>query len=288
MFNPKTTQIIRETKGVRWIVISFGLILLTLLGIAAANFIPEQIDWVRTFRPAAREVLALRSPYNISTYYNPPWILIPLMPIALLPDKVGNGFLFVISLCALISSAIRMGAKPFSLIAFLLSFPVVFLLLFGQIDWMILFGLTLPPQIGLIFIFSKPQIAIPYVIFTFIESWRIGGIKQAVRVFLPVTLMFFLSILLFGLWFSDKNLFMVSAIYNYSLWPAGLAPGLVFLGYGLIKRNKNVSIGAGPFFSPYVGVHSWTISLISILRYQWWSIITAAGSWIMYIVQVAD
>lgn len=286
MVNPETTRIIRETKGIRWIVIFFGLILLILLGIAAANFIPEQIDWVRTFRPAAREVLALRSPYNISTYYNPPWILIPLLPIALLPDKVGNGFLFVISLCALIYSAIRMGAKPFSLIAFLLSFPVVFLLLFGQIDWMILFGLTLPPQIGLIFIFAKPQIAIPYVVFILIESWQKGGYKQVLKVFYPVFVMFLLSNLIFGLWFTDSDLFMLSAIYNYSLWPGGLIFGSVLLVYAIIKHKKEVSISAGPFFSPYVGVHSWTIALVALLPYQWMIGIAAAGSWLMYLIQI--
>lgn len=191
----------RGSRNTRWIVIYLGLILSTLLGIAAANFIPEQIDWVRTYRPAARELLALRSPYDISTFYNPPWILIPLLPIALLPDKVGNGFLFVISLWALIYSIIKMGAKPLSLIAFLLSFPVVFLLLFGQIDWMILIGLTLPPQIGLIFIFTKPQIAIPYAVFILIQTWRNKGFLHVVKIFFPISMMVLLSLLIFGLWF---------------------------------------------------------------------------------------
>lgn len=286
MFNTKTTQMFRGSRNTRWIVIYLGLILSTLLGIAAANFIPEQIDWVRTYRPAARELLALRSPYDISTFYNPPWILIPLLPIALLPDKVGNGFLFVISLWALIYSAIKMGAKPLSLIAFLLSFPVVFLLLFGQIDWMILIGLTLPPQIGLIFIFTKPQIAIPYAVFILIQTWRNKGFLHVVKIFFPISMMVLLSLLIFGLWFKDSDLFMLSAIYNYSLWPGGIVFGLLLLGYAIIKDKQEVSISAGPFFSPYVGVHSWTFALIALLPYQWMIGLTAAGSWFMYFIQL--
>jgi len=270
----------------RWVFIFLGVAVLVLMVWAVATFVPEQIDWVRTYRPATRELLAFRSPYNIKTYYNPPWMLIPMIPMALLPDRIGNGVLFVVSLCVIIYSAIRFGAKPVSLIAFLLSFPVIFLLLFGQIDWMVLLGFTLPPQIGLLFILSKPQIAIPYAVFIFVESWRSGGIKQVVKVFLPVTISYIFSFLLFGYWVKPLEPHTYTAIYNLSLWPTGIVVGLVFLVKSIRKRNKVLSIVAGPLFSPYVGVHSWAVSILAILSQKWETIAVTIGSWIVCLILI--
>jgi hypothetical protein len=286
MFTFQSISTIWESSKNRWIIIILGFILLTLMGWAATTFIPEQIDWVRTYRPATRELMALRSPYTIKSFFNPPWILLPMVPIALLPDKIGNGILFVVSLCTIIYSAIRMGAKPLSLVAFSFSFPVLFLLLFGQIDWMIFLGFTLPPQFGLFLVLSKPQVAIPYAIFWLFESWRIGGIRQVLRTFLPVSIMFLISFLVFGIWFKNIDPTIVTTIYNFSLWPFGLVLGLAFLAFALVKRKKEVSIVAGPFFSPYVGVHSWAAPLLAILPLQWLSVAASAGSWIMYFLRI--
>lgn len=270
----------------RWVFIFLGVAVLVLMVWAVATFVPEQIDWVRTYRPATRELLAFRSPYNIKTYYNPPWMLIPMIPMALLPDRIGNGVLFVVSLCVIIYSAIRFGAKPVSLIAFLLSFPVIFLLLFGQIDWMVLWGFTLPPQIGLLFILSKPQIGIPYAVFIFVESWRSGGMKQVVKVFLPTLILLIISFFIFGVWFSKMQPPDLNAIHNLSLWPTGLPIGLALLIFGLRQRKSRLSIIAGPFFSPYVCVHSWSIPLLSILPLQWETAAAVIGSWLVCLIQI--
>lgn len=275
-------------KNYRWIIPTIGTAFFILMVWAVGAFVPEQIDWVRTYRPATRELLALRSPYNVPTYYNPPWILIPMIPMAILPDKVGNGVLFVVSFCFIVYSAIRFGAKPVSLLAFLLSFPVIFLLLFGQIDWMVLFGFTLPPQIGLLFILSKPQIGIPYAVFILVESWRSGGIKQVVKVFLPTLLLLIVSFFIFGVWFSKMQPPDLNAIHNLSIWPAGLPIGLALLIFGLRRRKKGLSIIAGPSFSPYVCVHSWSIPMLPILPMQWETIAAAIGSWLVCLIQITN
>lgn len=273
-------------QKIRWAIIILGIILLALISWLVGNIIPEQIDWVRTFRPAVREIISLRSPYNIKSFFNPPWILIPMIPFALLPDKIGNGLLFVVSFCTIIYSGVRMGAKPLSLVAFLFSFPVLFLLIFGQIDWMILLGFTLPPQIGLLLILTKPQIAIPYALFWLVESWRIGGIKQVVRVFSPVLSMFIISFLFFGFWFRNIDSNILTAIYNFSIWPFGLVFGLTLVVYSLVKRKKEWSIIGGPFFSPYVAVHSWAAALLAILPNSMGSIAASVVSWIMYFLRI--
>ena len=275
-----------KTKKYQLAILIIGIILLVFLSWVVGSIIPEQIDWIRTYRPAIRELLAFRSPYRIKSFFNPPWILIPMIPFALLPDKIGNGLLFIVSFCVIIYSAVRMGAKPLSLIFFLFSFPVVFLLIFGQIEWMILLGFTLPPQLGLLLVLSKPQISIPYALFWLIESWRIGGIKQVLRVFFPVFSLFILSILFFGLWFRNIDSNIIHAIYNFSLWPYGLLIGFPLLVYGLFRHKEKFSVFGGPFFSPYVAVHSWATSLLAILSFHWASIVASVVSWIMYFIRI--
>jgi len=277
-----------DRKKNRWQIVLVGIIVFILLAWIVGNFIPEQIDLSRTYRPATREIISLRSPYNVSTFYNPPWILIPLIPIALLPNSIGNGVLFLVSLIVLIYTAIRMGASRVSLLAFIFSFPVYFLLLFGQIDWLVLFGFVLPPQFGLVLIMSKPQIGLPYAIFLMIESWRVGGIRSLIRAFLPATFLFIFSFLIFGFWIKPLEPHNFTAIYNLSLWPTGVVIGLVLLVKAIRKRDKVLSIAAGPFFSPYVAVHSWATSFLAILPQKWESVAVAVGSWIVCLILIMN
>lgn len=275
-----------ESKKNQLIIIIFGILLLLMIGLAAALFLPQPIDWIRTYRPATRELLALRTPYSIKSFYNPPWILIPTIPFALLPDRVGNGLLFVISFVTIIYSAIKSGGKALSVSAFMLSFPVLFLLLFGQIDWLILLGFTLPPQIGLFFILAKPQIAIPFTAYFLIDSFRKGGIKQVTKVFLPVTLAYIFSFAIFGIWFENIDSNILTEIYNFSLWPFGIPIGIALIIKAIRLHKERFSIIAGPFFSPYVGVHSWSIPLLAILPNKWETLGFSLGTWIVCLIKI--
>lgn len=40
------------------------------------------------FFPATREVLAGRSPYSIEGFTNPPWAVLPLIPMVILPGEI--------------------------------------------------------------------------------------------------------------------------------------------------------------------------------------------------------
>ncbi len=266
----------------RWMMVAVAVLGLAVIGWAAARFMPEQIDWVRTYRPAARELLALRSPYNIKSFFYPAWILIPMLPIALLPDLMGNGVLFAVELASILFVAIRLKAKPISLIALLVSFPVLFLLLFGQMDWIVLLGFTLPAPLGLIFILAKPQVAVGYAVFMLVESWRNGGFKKALINFSPAVAMYLLSFLLWGFWFlgADPNVLVHKC--NFSAGAIGIPIGLVLTYLALKHRKMEFSLLAGVFFSPYVCVHSWTVPLFALLGYPIELVIASVGSWIMY------
>jgi hypothetical protein len=62
---------------------------LLVIGWAVYSYLPLGVDWYSTYRPAALEILNLRSPYNIPSFFNAPWILLPILPIAFLPEKMG-------------------------------------------------------------------------------------------------------------------------------------------------------------------------------------------------------
>lgn len=268
--------------------LALGLLLvLVVTALAVGRWLPDPVDWSRTYRPAALKLASGRSPYEVSSFHNPPWILIPLIPIAALPSKVGNGVLFVVTLSAVVFVAIRMGAKPISLLALIASFPVLFLLLFGQIDWLILLGTLLPPQLGLFLVLTKPQAGLGIAVFWLVASLRRGGLREALRVFAPVTLLFLLSMALFSTGFLNTPLILVPTKHNMSLWPFSIPIGLGLLAVALRNRDFKLSMMSSPFLSPYVSPHTWTIALLPLVRWQGVAILASLASWSILLVELS-
>lgn len=257
-----------------------------IIGWANYTFMPEAIDWARTYQPATLELLAGRSPYTVRSFFNPPWVLIPLIPMAVLPTKAGSSVLFIVSLAAIASLVRSVKAPLASFIALLLSFPLAFLLLFGQIDWMILLGLILPAQAGLFFVLAKPQIGLGITVFWLVEAWREGGLLQVARLFAPVIIAFALSLLIYGPWPLNTNPGILAAKYNFSLWPWSIPFGLGLLAAGLLQRSKNKAILAGPLLSPYVAPHSWSLALLPLMRYPALMALASLLSWLMLLAGV--
>src|SRR5262245_23329198 len=127
--------------------------------IGAASVLPRNtgVDWYESFKPAADEMLQGRNPYT-QLYRNPPWALLPVLPLALLPTDIGRAAFVVMGLLVFVWFAYRMKASPLVLGAFILSPPVLHSLVNANNDWMALIGFVLPPQIGLFFVVIKPQI----------------------------------------------------------------------------------------------------------------------------------
>lgn len=257
------------------------------------RFLPGGIDWQLTFRPAARALLAGHSPYAdpsmLSPYAGAPWGLIPLMPLAIFPEHVGQGMLFFLSLAAFAYTAYKLGAKPVTIGIFLASPPIMHSLLNANLEFMVLFGFILPPQIGLFFLMVKPQIGSAVAVFWLVEAWRKGGWREVVRVFAPATVILALSFLIFGLWpLNATQVFTESVERNASLWPMSIPVGLVLLFKSLRDRNKNLSMAAAPFLSPYVLFHAWSGALISLANSTMDMLAAVIGLWILVIIRSAE
>jgi len=267
--------------------IAFATIGLIALGVVAYFFLPNPVDWTISYRPAALALLSGKSPYTALPFFNPPWILLPLIPYAVLPYRLGVAAFFVTNLVVFYYISQRMAARPIARIALLCSFPVIVCFLFGQIDGIILLGLFMPRPLGLILLLAKPQMGAAVAVFWLIEAWRAGGWKQAVTTIAPVAVLFLISLALYGLWPLQLNMSdMFVAEFNTSLWPGSLMIGLPLLVYALRHRKEYFALMAGPFFSPYVTPQSWSIALVGLMPYELEMVAASLASWALLIIKI--
>jgi hypothetical protein len=267
-----------------FIYIIAGIVMLLVVSFIIAPFIPSGIDWSTVFRPAAQEALHLRSPFNVIGFFNPPWTAIALIPFAIFPEQVGRILMIFVGLIAYAGIAYKLGGTKWAITAIVLSPPVMHNMLNGNIDWLALVGLIMPPQIGLFFITMKPQLGAAVVFFWLVESWRTGGYRQTIKVFWPITLATLLSLLLYGLWPLRASV-EVDLWWNASLWPVSLPVGLALLVAALRKRNIAYAIGASPCFAPYVLFHSWVGALLAIVTATPETIAAVIGLWILIAIR---
>lgn len=261
-----------------------GLSILAILGIsfAIAPFVPPAIDWTITFRPAALTLLSGLSPYGRVYYVHAPWTLIPLIPLAILPEEVGRTVLLFCSLASYTFVAHKLGGKKIAIAMFLLSPLVLHVILNGNMDWLAVLGFVMPPQFGLFFISIKPQIGIAVAPFWLFEAWRDGGWKQVLKTFTPFTIVLLLSFAIFGLWPLETVRENITGVFfNASLWPLSIPVGLTLFVTAIRKRKLEYAMAASPLLSPYLLFYSWGGALLAIISSVPETIAAVIGLWIL-------
>jgi hypothetical protein len=260
----------------------FAFLVLTVL---MSQLLPPAIDWSEVFRPAALEFLSGRSPYTIDGYNNPPWTIIFILPVAILPENIGRAIGLLIGLASFTYTAYRLGAKPIGIIFLLLSPPVLHCMLNGSIDWLVAVGFVLPPWIGLFLITIKPQMGVGVVVFWLVEAWRKDRWREVVRIFGPISVFTVLSIIIFGFWPSRFSSHL-GEWWNASLWPASIPVGLSLLVTAFRKRRMEYAMGASPCLSPYVLLHSWVGALLAMVTSLPETVGAVVGLWIVVALRV--
>lgn len=240
-------------------------------------------DWLNAYLPACQELLAGRSPYNQFNFFNPPWALLPLLPLALLPAKVGSVILSVTNVLVFAGVAHRLGAKPIVVLLIATLPPVLYS---TNIDWMVALGLILPPQIGLFFVLVKPQVGIFVALFWFVQTSR-RGLRETVRVFAPVTIVFILSLLIFGPYplKSVGQLSQIANPWNAHIFPYGVPVGLALLGAAVRGKRAGYAATAAPFLSPYSLLWSWPVALLGLLPDTAMTVLAVVGVWMIDLTQ---
>ena len=266
------------------LVVAIACIAILVIAVPLSKILPPGVDWHLMFRPAAMAVLEGKSPYSVEGFFNAPWTVLVLIPFALLSEEMGRAMLFLLSFIAYSLVAYRIGAKHITVIAFMISPPVLHGLLNSNIDWLALLGFILPPQIGLFFVAIKPQVGIGIMIFWLFQSWKTGGWRETIRIFFPFTLAILASLLIFGLWPLRFNQ-TISFSWNASFWPASIPLGLVLLVHAIRTMDIRYAMPAGPCLSPYVIFHSWVGALLPLLTLKWETIIAVIGLWLVVLLR---
>jgi len=253
---------------------------------AASVYLPPGRDWGGGFRRASLAMLSGGSPYESGTFFHTPWSLIPLLPFAILPERIGRGALFVVGLMAFAYTAYRLGAKPLGLVAFLVSPPVIHCLLNANIEWIPLLGFVLPPQIGLILVMTKPQTGFVVALFWIVEAWQRGGFREVLRISWPFFLTVLLSLILFGLWpLRLLGVFSFAGDFNASLWPYSIPVGLALLVASLRRHQIRYAVGASPFLAPYILFHGWSAAVVALAGATAELIAAVIGLWILVAIR---
>lgn len=281
MFLKNATQKIRTSLPLQ---AAIGVGFYIILVIAIYNFLPRGIDWDETYRPVGQALYQLKSPYSVEGFRAAPWAALVSLPFAWLPDRIGRAAYFLMSLFAFMLVAFKLGAKPVTLAAFILSPPVIHCLLNANIDWLPLVGFILPPPIGIFFVAVKPQMGWCVALFWVIQSLRGGKITDTIYLVAPITLVILISFAFLGFW-PTRFIEPMGYWWNASLWPASIPIGLVLLAFSLSKQRIEGAMAASPFLSPYVLLHSWSGALVSLASKPIEMLAAVAGLWILVIIR---
>jgi hypothetical protein len=250
-----------------------SFLILGCLAVALYFFPVTYGDWWRFFRPAT---LSLRDPYQVPGVLNPPWIFPLLYPLALLPGRWGGVGIALLSMLAIVLYL----KSPFKLLAMAASAPFVFVIVLGQLDALVLFGLMLPAAIGPLLILVKPQSAILTILN------RIS--RHSLLVLLGALIV---SMLVWGFWPAEmlRAGLVPDQLRNASFFPYSLPLAPVFLYYGIKKKSDAflcwATLCASPFFQTHSALPAVACTIRETSDWRIWSLL-AFLSWLVYAVHV--
>jgi len=241
------------------------LILLFVFAVLFVHwYIPVRgIDWKEYFRPSAQSIIHMESPYG-DGFYNAPWALLPLIPISFLSPEYGGAVLYALNIFCFVFAGFKLKMNPISLIVFLLFSGMIWNSNNGNIEGILSLGFILPPQIGLFFVLAKPQFGIGVALYWGVVAWTEGGNKKVFYLFLPVSIAFLFSFLVFGFWPAYAPI-LVNVSWNSSIFPYGIPIGLLLLTLAIIKKKPGLAIASSPFFAPYLTGHTWAVVWFGVL-----------------------
>jgi hypothetical protein len=214
------------------------------------------LDW-DVYRNAALALLAGHNPYTTGygqmLFFNPPWMLVILMPLLVLPRNTGFILNAVVSTLIFIpiTRRLKMGIWGYF---FIVTSPMHLQAIgAGNVEWLPWCGVFFPAPIAILFYLIKPQATIGIILLTLYLELKNGGWKSVAVALTPSLVLTALWLLLWGLPESPSG----GNIGRLEFFPASLIVGLPALFLALKARSKRMAAFAGPFMAPYVTYHGW-------------------------------
>lgn len=218
---------------------------------------PGISDWEMFWRPATLAMLGGHNPHDVAGHYAPVWSLFPLVPLALLPMRVGLALMSGLAIGVYYFSARKLGASII-VAGIMVSNPawLIFSLMNPNIDWMVALGYALPASLPTaLLLVTKPQLGL--------GAFAVDALSNKRRA-LAVCGAFALTILLYGPYFLKWTNPMGSDL-NASLFPCTLPIGAGLLAAAFVFKNRGLALVAIPLMSPYISYSSLPVVLLALL-----------------------
>ena len=269
---------LRHAMGAAGVVLCFAI-----LTIGTYLYFPLKSHWREIYYPALRAAIELRSPYDVPRFYNPPWTLLPLLPLAFLPVKVGSAVMSVATMCAFAYACYRLRASRAVMVLFLLCPTVAYNYFQVNVDWLALLGFFMPTQIGLFFLAIKPQLMGLVVPFWLWQTYRDGGIRRVAMVFGPITAAYLVSFAFFGLFY-----FRGFALPDYqaTFLPYSIPFGLALVWAAFRKSRPSWLLPATSLLTPYTQHYTWSLSILGFLPNQAVTLALIVATWLAYVLRL--
>jgi hypothetical protein len=222
----------------------WGLLLFILAGFFYV--LPPSIDFAGFYRAAHNPL----HPYSLPDFavHNPPWFLLPLFPLTILPETLGRTFNNLLNVLALAMCAALCSPS-------LLATSIV-----SNIEWMPIMGALLTGPWGVPWLVIKPQVTFILILL----YWRRA--KWKLIYFLPLALFTLVSFLIWGFWPLElRSLPDDFQRWNVSLWPWSLPIG--FFAFWKAWKSPNPrdelrwGLTASILIAPYFAWGSLTASI---------------------------
>lgn len=253
------------------------------------------------FYPAVKTWLNGYSPYQVEGFFNPPWTLFLLLPLALLSEHSALAVMALFSVIAIFLTAQVYRAGRLLLLGALMTPATISLLLLGQVDAWIILGVSLgiwalKRQVGwamglaLALVLVKPQIG---GLVALLWLWKMPK-QMRLSALASLGGIWAISSFVIGTWwplgipltspigFSNMNVSTLAAVKGIGLPPSIyllLALSLLaFWGILICKRSSDqytiaLSILIAALASPYVARHSMSAAMatafIYVGRHSW-------------------
>jgi hypothetical protein len=217
-------------------------------------------------------------------YYLAPWLTGLLSPFALMNARLGWSIVNGLSLFAVVAVAHRFGLSLCHTALVLLSPPMIYNLLQGQTDALLLMSLFIPKQIWMLAALMKPQTTIGFG-FALLRRQRLW--IAALLIFLGALLA---SLFLFPDWpvliiEMSRTEFAGLIPQNFlPIWPLNLIVFFGLIGMAVEKDDERLYISASPFLMRYASAGSYigvVLSVFTVLKawqaalvvFVWWFVL---------------
>jgi hypothetical protein len=270
-----------------YVKITLGVVIFALIAVGATLFMTDGPDWHLHYYPAGRLFWQGGDIYQMDYIFpNPPWTVALPAILAIVPMQVGRGIWFAMGFLSYIVIAYKLGARGFGLIAFMLAPPLVHDLLNANLNWLVLWGLVLPAQWGILLLVIKPQIGGFAVLYRLVEQYQQGSIRGVIKAVLPTLILTIIGMVMYGLWFVtilNNGISENLTTYNSTLFPYSIPFGLIALYLSWRRKDITWAIAAGPLLSPYASFHSYVALLMPFCKSQKWMVLAVSILWALVI-----